>query len=111
MAKNGFKILDSDMHIMEPADLWERYIEKKYRSRAPRGITSSNVRDLRMAHPDGREWGNQTTDAIAPTAATTLSVIKALINHMPNAAGLPNRSSKPWISKESISPYSIRHAG
>jgi len=27
MAKNGFKILDSDMHITEPADLWERYID------------------------------------------------------------------------------------
>ena len=25
MAKNGFKILDSDIHIMEPPDLWERY--------------------------------------------------------------------------------------
>ena len=62
MAKNGFKIFDSDMHIMEPPDLWERYIDDKYKSRAPRGITSSNVRDLRMAYPDGREWGNQTTD-------------------------------------------------
>ena len=62
MAKNGFKILDSDMHIMEPPDLWERYIDKNYQDRAPRGITSTNVRDLRMAHPDGREWGNQTTE-------------------------------------------------
>ena len=62
MAKNGFHILDSDMHIMEPPNLWERYIDKKYRARAPRGITSENVRDLRMAYPDGREWGNQTTE-------------------------------------------------
>ena len=50
------------MHIMEPPDLWERYIDKKYQARAPRGITSENVRDLRMAYPDGREWGNQTTE-------------------------------------------------
>ncbi|HYA27183.1 MAG TPA: amidohydrolase family protein [Acidobacteriota bacterium] len=62
MAKNGFHILDSDMHIMEPPNLWEHYIDKKYRARAPRGITSENVRDLRMAYPDGREWGNQTTE-------------------------------------------------
>ncbi|MEX0802291.1 MAG: hypothetical protein WD688_03070 [Candidatus Binatia bacterium] len=65
MAKNGFKILDSDMHVMEPTDLWECYIDQKYKARAPRGITSSNVRDLRMAHPDGREWGNQTRTLIA----------------------------------------------
>lgn len=25
MAKNGFKVLDSDMHIIEPPDLWQRY--------------------------------------------------------------------------------------
>src|SRR5918999_119914 len=56
MAKNGFKIIDSDMHVMEPPDLWERYIDKKFKTRAPRGITSSNVRDLRMIYPDGRDW-------------------------------------------------------
>jgi uncharacterized protein len=61
MAKNGFKILDSDMHIMEPPDLWERYIDSRFKDRAPRGITSSNVRDLRMVYPDGREWARTTT--------------------------------------------------
>lgn len=61
MAKNGFKILDSDMHIMEPPDLWERYIDEQFRARAPRGVVSSNVRDLRMIYPDGREWSRTTT--------------------------------------------------
>ncbi len=61
MAKNGFKILDSDMHIMEPPDLWERYIDQKFKARAPRGVTSSNVRDLRMIYPDGRDWARTTT--------------------------------------------------
>jgi uncharacterized protein len=61
MAKQGFKVLDSDMHVMEPPDLWERYIDGKYRARAPRGLTSGNVRDLRMVYPDGREWARKTT--------------------------------------------------
>jgi predicted TIM-barrel fold metal-dependent hydrolase len=61
MAKQGFKILDSDMHVMEPPDLWERYLDDKYKSQAPRGVTSDNVRDLRMAYPDGREWARKTT--------------------------------------------------
>ena len=61
MAKNGFKILDSDMHIMEPPDLWERYIDQKFKARAPRGVTSGNVRDLRMVYPDGRDWARTTT--------------------------------------------------
>ena len=61
MAKNGFKILDSDMHIMEPPDLWERYIDAKFKAWAPRGVTSHNVRDLRLVHPDGTEWARKST--------------------------------------------------
>jgi predicted TIM-barrel fold metal-dependent hydrolase len=57
MTKSGMKVLDSDMHLMEPVDLWERYIDARYKANAPRGLTSDNVRDLRLAHPDGRYWG------------------------------------------------------
>ncbi len=63
MAKNGFKVIDSDMHVMEPPELWEKYIDKKFRDRAPRGVTSHNVRDLRLVHPDGVEWSRKTTPA------------------------------------------------
>ena len=58
MAKGGYRIIDSDMHIMEPPDLWQRYTDKKYRGQAQVGITSDNVRDLRTTHPDGRPWGS-----------------------------------------------------
>jgi predicted TIM-barrel fold metal-dependent hydrolase len=57
MAKHGFKVFDSDMHIMEPPDLWERFIAPEYRSMAPRGVTSENVRDLRLALP-GLDYPN-----------------------------------------------------
>ena len=61
MAKNGFKIFDSDMHIMEPPDLWERYIDPEFRAQAPRGRTSENVRDLGTIFPtlpkDSRRTG------------------------------------------------------
>jgi uncharacterized protein len=56
MANNGFKVLDSDMHILEPADLWQRYIDKKFQHLAPFG-TTDHVRDLRLVGPDGRAWG------------------------------------------------------
>ena len=52
MAKNGFKVFDSDMHIMEPPDLWERYIAPEFRPSAPRGRTSENVRDLGLIFPN-----------------------------------------------------------
>ena len=45
MAKNGYKAMDSDMHVFEPADLWQRYIDKNYLERAPKGLNRS-FRDL-----------------------------------------------------------------
>jgi len=30
------RIIDADSHFMEPLDLWQRYIEPKYRARALR---------------------------------------------------------------------------
>lgn len=51
MARQGFKVFDSDMHIMEPPDLWERYMPAEFRSWAPRGVTSDSVRDLRLTMP------------------------------------------------------------
>ena len=38
MAKQGFKVMDSDMHVLEPVDLWERYIDSEFKDRAPRGL-------------------------------------------------------------------------
>jgi uncharacterized protein len=51
MAKQGFNVFDSDMHIMEPPDLWPRYIDPEFKDQAPRGVTSGNVRDLRTYFP------------------------------------------------------------
>jgi predicted TIM-barrel fold metal-dependent hydrolase len=35
VAKQGFRIMDSDMHVIEPHDLWLEYLEPCYRERAP----------------------------------------------------------------------------
>ena len=35
MAKSGFRILDSDLHLMEPPDLYQRYLDQAYLDRAP----------------------------------------------------------------------------
>jgi hypothetical protein len=33
---NGYKFIDSDAHILEPPDLWERYLEPRFRGEMPR---------------------------------------------------------------------------
>ncbi len=34
--KNGFKVMDSDLHTMEPDGLWETYLDEPFRKFAPR---------------------------------------------------------------------------
>jgi len=34
--KNGFRVLDSDLHTMEPDGLWEQYLEEPFKKFAPR---------------------------------------------------------------------------
>ena len=48
--KNGFKAMDSDMHVMEPCDLWQKYIAKKYLDRAP--IGTNRFKRSATASPD-----------------------------------------------------------
>jgi hypothetical protein len=38
MAKNGLKLIDAEMHVMEPVDLWQRYIDPEFATRAPRRL-------------------------------------------------------------------------
>ena len=40
MTSNGYRVMDSDMHVQEPVDLWLKYIDPKYRDRAPVGTTN-----------------------------------------------------------------------
>jgi predicted TIM-barrel fold metal-dependent hydrolase len=47
MRSNGQLVADSDMHIFEPADLWQRYIDPRWRHVAPVGLTEMK-RDMRV---------------------------------------------------------------
>ena len=54
MARNGFKFIDSDLHICEPVDLWLKYIEPKYKNQAPVGTeTVGAFSDMNLLH-EGR---------------------------------------------------------
>ncbi len=51
--KYGFKIMDSDMHLREPADLWDKYMEPELRDQAPK-VLSSTARSSAMVLLDGK---------------------------------------------------------
>src|SRR5215470_15486106 len=47
MSLRDHVICDSDLHVMEPPDLWERYIDPTYAHAAPRGLAEI-PRDMRV---------------------------------------------------------------
>jgi len=47
MAINGWLVADSDMHVMEPGNLWQRYMDPKWGLLTPIGLEDS-VRDMRV---------------------------------------------------------------
>src|SRR5262249_21399877 len=62
MAKNGFRLIDAEMHVMEPTDLWQRYIDPEFAARAPRRLSERRW-DIRtmvegevMAAMPGGDW-------------------------------------------------------
>ena len=55
MSKNGFKVMDCDMHVNEPWDLWLNYIDREYRDRAPVG-TNKDPMNMNTVL-EGRELG------------------------------------------------------
>jgi predicted TIM-barrel fold metal-dependent hydrolase len=47
MTPDGLQVLDSDMHVLEPPDLWQRHIDPAWAHVAPVGLTEMR-RDMRV---------------------------------------------------------------
>ena len=51
---NGFRIIDSDMHIMEPLDLGDRYMDSSFKQRGPRAVRVPTRGDLNLLLIEGK---------------------------------------------------------
>ena len=40
-----YNVVDADGHILEPLDLWDHYMDPKFRDRAPRIVKGENGRE------------------------------------------------------------------
>ena len=50
MSRSGFRVLDSDLHVIEPRDLYERYLDPRYKARAPRPLDARQIGTLCEQH-------------------------------------------------------------
>ena len=52
--RDGFKIFDADAHVVEPQNLWERFLDKRYQSRVSWQQPFEGMDRFRPATVDGR---------------------------------------------------------
>jgi predicted TIM-barrel fold metal-dependent hydrolase len=52
--KDGFKVFDADAHVVEPKNLWERFLDAKYRDRVRWAPTRDGLDRFRPVTVDGR---------------------------------------------------------
>ena len=55
MARDGYLILDSDLHMMEPDDLWASYLEGPHRANLPRFFGGQQQRLADGAFPEAMQ--------------------------------------------------------
>jgi uncharacterized protein len=45
MMGRSYDVIDADGHVLEPLDMWDRYLDPAYRDRAPRMIVDTDGKE------------------------------------------------------------------
>ena len=90
MARDGYKILDSDMHVFEPYDLYEKYMDAKWGERIPRGKPRTKHGQIKFTYSDGRPLRPSGTQVLASTTPKPISGESS-----PGEAQVAHRYAKP----------------
>ncbi len=63
--RNGYRVLDTDTHQMEPVSIWQEYIDPAFADRAPKTSTHSNGRSMLMVEgePITKQSGSYPMDS------------------------------------------------
>ncbi len=108
MTVNGWLVADSDMHVMEPPDLWQRYMPTAWEHAAPVGLTEierdmrvkvKNAVLLRLGHlrprASGRPWRTEQDSVYSAAEARgwdAKSQVEAMeVEHLDSTVLFPSR--------------------
>ena len=89
MAKNGYKILDSDMHVFEPHDLYLKYMDPRWGERIPRGAPRTRHGQIKFTLGDNRPVRPSGTLALATSPKQSRD------ESAPGEAEVAHRYAKP----------------
>ncbi len=91
MAKNGYRIFDSDMHVFEPHDLYLKYMNPRWGERIPRGAPRTRHGQIKFTFADSKPVRPSGTQALAGTAPK-----KNGEESSPGEAAVAARYAKPF---------------
>jgi predicted TIM-barrel fold metal-dependent hydrolase len=91
MARDGYNILDSDMHVFEPHDLYLKYMDPKWGERVPRGEPRKRHGQIKFTFGDGKPMRPSGTQALAATSPRRNSDETS-----PGEAEVAHRYAKPF---------------
>src|SRR5262249_52538945 len=91
MARDGFQILDSDMHVFEPHDLYLRYMNPKWGERIPRGEPRQKHGQIRFTFADGKPIRSSGVQALSPATPKPIAGEAA-----PGEDSVAHRYEKPF---------------
>ena len=91
MSRDGFRVLDSDLHVIEPRDLYERHLDPRYQARAPRPLEARQAyvsnwivdgwtfpRPIGRGRPDAEVRANAVLKEYAAAGFDSTSQLKAM---------------------------------
>ena len=76
--RNGYKIFDADAHVVEPRDLWERFLDREFQHRVGWQQPIPGWDQFRPAVVDG-QYNQHTPRLPFSPAATSTAAIEATI--------------------------------
>jgi predicted TIM-barrel fold metal-dependent hydrolase len=89
MAREGYKIFDSDMHVFEPHDLYLKYMDPRWGDRIPRGSPRTRHGQIKFKFGDNRPVRPSGTQALGTSPR------KAVDESAPGEAEVAYRYAKP----------------
>src|SRR5437899_9563404 len=100
--KDGLRFVDSDMHIMEPPDLFERYLDPKFRHRVsvPVGLDG---------RPSRGTAGSIVIDGLPTSDADPQQYRKRIRRSSASDVGSPSMTIEPRSEEHTSELQSLRH--
>src|SRR5712671_1351552 len=99
----AYNVVDADGHILEPLDLWDKYIDPEFRERRPRFVIDENGKERLSV--EGKLLGNPRGIGSLGAVGVRQGAVKIDSSNMPKerrAGSTRTRASPTWIPTASM---------